>query len=56
MKLTSEQRQRLKDKLLELENEELFNVLKLDMDTIFNNAIDAKTDQELLDLIIEDYL
>lgn len=55
MIITNAQRERLIEKLLEIENEELFNLLNLDMDYIFRAALDAKTDEQLLTLHLDNF-
>lgn len=51
--MTPAQRELIKEKLLEHDNEKLFNILKLDFDKIFNEAIDKLSDNELLEIFLE---
>lgn len=51
--MTNEQREKIIDKILdENDDETLFNLLKLDLQDILNEALNKKTDDELLDIIL----
>ena len=51
--MTAEQREKIIDKILdENDDETLFHLLKLDLQDILNEALNKKTDDELLDIIL----
>ena len=51
--MTNDQREKIIDKILdENDDETLFNLLKLDLQDILNEALNKKTDDELLDIIL----
>jgi hypothetical protein len=51
--MTIEQREKIIEKILsEHDNESLFEILKLDWDIIFSDALNSKTDNELLEIIL----
>ena len=51
--MTNEQRLRVIDKILEEnDNETLWELLGLDFEEVFNKALNAKSDDELLEMIL----